>query len=314
MDIPLCSSVVVGPWSVYSCKTSNLNDRCLVIKDCRHESPSTICLHHLCKQARAVMMNSSSSSLFTCEHVKTIESAVQPEKRYFDLPDLQGYKCGDTVRSDLLRLGELSGNLPLAVKVSPLMFCVFGHVSSNNPAGYCHVKVQEDALKCYSKDCKTFVAKAKQNKAKNICIHVHVLISLGIISDETVEKTTSIAASASRSMESTSSATVSACASGSMESTPSGLQSASASGSMEATSSSAESGPMSTNSTDNSLDTVSRLSTVQLNMKRSLPLQIPSAVIGQAHSMDIKGWPPSLSPPLIIYQLLFLLNKHRHAK
>ena len=31
-------------------------------------------------------------------------------------------------------------------------------------------------------------------------------------------------------------------------------------------------------------------------MKRSLPLQIPSAVIGQAHSMDIKGWPPSLSP------------------
>ena len=262
-----------------------------------------------------MMVNSSSSSLFTCEHVKTIEAAVQPEKRYFDLPDLQGYKCGDTVRSDLLRLGELSGNLPLAVKVSPLMFCVFGHVSSNNPAGYCHVKVQEDALKCYSKDCKTFVAKAKQNKAKNICMHVHVLISLGIISNETFEKTKSITASASRSamestspapesasasgsMESISSSRVSASACGSMESTPSGLHSASASGSMESTSSSAESGPwpISTSSTDNSLDTVSRVSTVQLNMKRSLPLQIPSAVIGQAHSMDIKGWPPSLSP------------------
>ena len=254
MEIPLCTSVTVGPWSFYSCKTSNHDDRCLVIKDCRYDSPSTICLHNLCKQARAVRVNSSSSSLFTCEHVKTIESAVQPEKRYFDLPDLQGYKCGDTVRSDLLRLGELSGNLPLAVKVSPLMFCVFGHVSSNNPAGYCHVKVQEDALKCYSNGCKTFVAKAKQNKAKNICIHVHVLISLGIISNETFEKTTSIAASASRSMESTSSAT----------------ESASASASMESTSSSTESGPISTNSTDNSLDTVSRLSTVQLNMKRSL--------------------------------------------
>ena len=180
----------------------------------------------------------------------------------------------------MLRLRELSGNLPLAVKVSPLMFCVFGHVSSNNPAGYCHVKVQEDALRCCSKDCKTFVAKAKQNKAKNICIHVHVLISLGIISNETFEKTTSIAASASRSMESTSSAT----------------ESASASASMESTSSSTESGPISTNSTGNSLDTVSRLSTVQLNLKRSLPLQIPSAVIGQAHSMHIKGWPLSLHP------------------
>ena len=97
MDIPLSTSVVVGLWSVYSCKTSNHDDRCLVIKDCRSDSPSTICLHHLCKQARAVMVNSSSYSLFTCEHVKTIESAVQPQKQYFDFPDLQGYQCGDTI-------------------------------------------------------------------------------------------------------------------------------------------------------------------------------------------------------------------------
>ena len=175
MDIPLCTSVTVGPWKFYSCKTRNHDDRCLVIKDCRYDSPSTICLHHLCKQARAVMVNSSSLSLFTCEHVKTIESAVQPEKQYFDFPDLQGYQCGDTMRSDLLRLKELSGNLPLAVKVSPLMFCVFGHVSSNNPTGYCHVKVHEDALRCCSKDCKTFVAKAKQNKAKNIS-HTRIIM------------------------------------------------------------------------------------------------------------------------------------------
>ena len=97
-------------------------------------------------------------------------------------------------------------------------------------------------------------------------------------------------------MESMSSSTESASASGSMESSPSAWESASASGSMESMSSSTESGPISRNSTYNSLDTGSRLSTVQLNMKRSLPLQIPSAVIGQAHSMDIKGWPPSLSP------------------
>ena len=97
MDIPFSTSVIVGPWSVYSCKTSNHDDRCLVIKDCRSDSPSTICLHHLCKQARAVLVNSSSYSLFTCEHVKTIESAVQPQKRYFDFPDLQGYQCDDTI-------------------------------------------------------------------------------------------------------------------------------------------------------------------------------------------------------------------------
>ena len=44
--------------------------------------------------------------LLLYSHVKTIESAVQPEKRYFDFPDLQWYQCGDTMRSDLLRLGS----------------------------------------------------------------------------------------------------------------------------------------------------------------------------------------------------------------
>ncbi|XP_068673208.1 HMG domain-containing protein 3-like [Montipora foliosa] len=50
---------------------------------------------------------------------------------------------------------------------------------------------------------------------------------------------------------------------------------------------------------DEPVDTVSRTSTVQLNMKRSLPLQIPTAVIQQAHFMDIKGWPPSLAPSCV---------------
>ena len=109
---------------------------------------STICLHHQCKQACAVIVNSNSSTLFTCEHVKTIESAIEPEKCYFDFPDLQGYQCGDTKKSDLLRLREL---VVLVVKVSPSMFCVFGHVLSNNPARYCHVKVQDDFLRCCSK-------------------------------------------------------------------------------------------------------------------------------------------------------------------
>ena len=132
MDIPLCTSVIVGPWSIYSCKTSNHDDRCLVIKDCRYDSPSTIWLHLLCKQARALMVNSSSSSLFKCEHVKTIASAVQPEKRYFDFPDLQGYQCGDTMRSDLLRLGATSTTLATSTALATLATCatLVGHIAA----------------------------------------------------------------------------------------------------------------------------------------------------------------------------------------
>ena len=47
MDISLCTSVIVGPWSIYSCKTSNHDDS-LVIKDCRYDSPSTIFAYTTC--------------------------------------------------------------------------------------------------------------------------------------------------------------------------------------------------------------------------------------------------------------------------
>ena len=99
---------------------------------------------------------------------------------------MQAYQGGETVKSEVLRLEGLSGDLPLAVQVSPKTFCVFGPVTANNPAGYCHVKVQDDSFRCCSKDCKTIVAKAKQLKAKNICIHVHILICLGVISSDKI--------------------------------------------------------------------------------------------------------------------------------
>ena len=50
---------------------------------------------------------------------------------------------------------------------------------------------------------------------------------------------------------------------------------------------------------DEPVDTVSSTSTVQLNMKRSLPIQIPTAVIQKAYFMDIKGWPPALAPSCV---------------
>ena len=82
MDIPLCSSIVVGPWSVYSCKTSTHDDRCLVIKDLTKDRPSVVCLSQKCKETRAVMVNSNASDLFTCEHIKSIESAVNPQNKF----------------------------------------------------------------------------------------------------------------------------------------------------------------------------------------------------------------------------------------
>ena len=139
------------------------------------------------------------------------------------------------------------------------------------------MKVQEDSFRCCSKDCKTIA---------NICIHVHILISLGLIhSDKIVSRSSPASTSTPASTSSSGAELIGANVVGSPHSE---IPSSSRAGSMAPTK------PNSTAS-DEPVDTVSRTSTVQLNMKRSLPLQIPTAVIQQAHFMDIKGWPPSLA-------------------
>ena len=97
----MSSSVVLGPWSVYSCKTSTHDDRCLVIKDLTKHSPSVVCLNRQCKETRAVMVNSNASDQFICEHLKTIESA-NPGKQFSCIPNLQGYQGDETVKRELV--------------------------------------------------------------------------------------------------------------------------------------------------------------------------------------------------------------------
>ena len=42
--------------------------------------------------------------------MKTIESAVQPEKRYFDFPDLQVYQCDEKDRGKSTKVKDESVN------------------------------------------------------------------------------------------------------------------------------------------------------------------------------------------------------------
>ena len=270
LDVPACTEVVSGPWSIYSCQTSTHDDRCLVIKDQRDGRLNVSCEHHDCKQKRAVMVNSSCSSDFTCPHVESIQSAAAPLSQHSSIPGLQEYKCSASVKENLVILQNSlsSSNLPLAVAVSPTMFCVYGQVTSNTPVGYCHVQVKDDSVRCCSKDCKTFFAKAKQHKAKSICLHVHILLSLGLLKTDNGTEADTILPSTS-------------------------LDSSASPSSLEVQGSSSAS--ISTND-DPALNSVSRISSISLNMKRSLPLHIPRAIIMQSHYMDVNGWPSSLAP------------------
>ena len=135
------------------------------------------------------MVNSNMPENFSCIHVEFVKEASPPLRNFSVIGDLGSYQCGDTINQQLVLVDQLTRDLPVAVQVSPSMFCVFGRATTNPPNGYCHVQVKNDSMKCFSKDCKAVVARAKQHKAKNICLHMHIFISLGLINSKT-HKTT----------------------------------------------------------------------------------------------------------------------------
>ena len=164
LEILLCCAVVIGSCSVYSCKTSTHDDRGLVVRDEREGETNVICLHSNCKQACAVMVNGNNAGEFRCPHTDSLNSPSMPTESYLHLCNLEQYQCRDLVKEELRRLESacVSSKLPLVVKVSPTMVCVFGAATTNATTGYCHVRVTRESLKCCSKDCKSKTAHGKE--------------------------------------------------------------------------------------------------------------------------------------------------------
>ena len=150
------------------------------------EENSLICHHHICKQKRAILVNSQKVAEFNCD-LEKIQDCTTPLK-VFEKCLVGGdssYPCDDSTKKSLCELATEceTMQIPIAVHVSSSMYCVFGGATANNPAGYSHVQVTDKDIKCCSKDCKGTIVKAKQQRAKKICMHIHVLLSLGILKD-----------------------------------------------------------------------------------------------------------------------------------
>ncbi len=62
---------------------------------------------------------------------------------------------------------------------------VYGKSTSSNPLGFCHVKQHSERWVCTGHDCRGMMSKAKQEKVKAMCIHLHVLACA--LSNETVD-------------------------------------------------------------------------------------------------------------------------------
>ena len=168
--------------SVYSVKTSTHDDRCIVV--C--EEALSMCQHHLCKQNRAIHINSQKVANFSCQHLDTTRDCTTPLQVFNMIPDeiITSYVCDHNTKKSLEEVAAASRaqSFPIAVHVSLTMNCVFGMGTTNNTVGYCHVKVTDKEMKCCSKDCKGML-KSKQQKCRKLCIHLHVLLALGIFKE-----------------------------------------------------------------------------------------------------------------------------------
>ena len=143
---PKCTSVFLdASLQIYSCNTSSHDNRCLVIIDSK--KATVICHLPKCKESRAIMVNSNMPENFSCIHVESVKEASPPLRNFSVIGDLGSYQCGDTINQQLVLVDQLTRDLPVAVQVSPSMFCVFGRATTNTPNGYCHVQVKNDSRK-----------------------------------------------------------------------------------------------------------------------------------------------------------------------
>ena len=135
--------------SINSTNTSMHDDRCLVIK----QEKSLMCHNNICKQKRAIHINSQNVENCNCNHLEKIQECTTPLNVFQKLLDWL-YPCDENTRASLNQLAaeyEETGS-PVAVHVSPTMYCVFGRATANDAPGYHHVHVTDIKIKCCSKD------------------------------------------------------------------------------------------------------------------------------------------------------------------
>jgi hypothetical protein len=91
------------------------DDWCLVIK----QDISLMCHHNICKQKRAIHINSQKVEDFNCSHLEKIQECTTPLKTFQKLLD-ELYPCDENTRASLNELAadcEETG-FPVAVNVS----------------------------------------------------------------------------------------------------------------------------------------------------------------------------------------------------
>lgn len=125
-------------------------------------------------------MSLGKAERFACKHADQVKKGNVSKALDTWTPkwiDIDQYEAGQTIQAEIKKVVDgLEPNLPAVFTVCEDRFLVYGPPTSTNTMGYSHVRKEEKALFCVSKDCKGCVARCKSEKQTNICIHIHLLL------------------------------------------------------------------------------------------------------------------------------------------
>ena len=115
---------------------------------------------------------------FTCQHIKQVPDSVHVLDMFnLTAAKIATYPCDAPTKSILYNISIPLGR-EAVYKVSSCTYVVYGPPSATNTLGFCHIKVEntKKAGTAFHKcSCKGFVSKAKQEKSRALCVHLHVL-------------------------------------------------------------------------------------------------------------------------------------------
>ena len=123
-------------------------------------------------------MSSDRAMEFTCQQIKQVPDSIRILEMFnLTAAKIAAYPCDAPTKSIVYNISIPLG-LEAVYKVSSRTYVVYGPPSATNTLGFCRIKVEntKKAGTAFHKcSCKGFVSKAKQEKSRALCVHLHVL-------------------------------------------------------------------------------------------------------------------------------------------
>ncbi|KAJ7339476.1 high mobility group [Desmophyllum pertusum] len=208
----------------------------------------------------------ASTTSFSCAHTDALQSFSDPSSaKNMTHEDIAMYKCDNSTRDLLLGINPPQ-DFRHVVQISEHCYAVFTVPSTVNPTGYCHIHRQQAGhWLCSNQTCNKKTGNSKQIKSKKICLHQHVLFCILKLS---------------------------------LPDIPKGVQVPSTSSSSSDVATTVQSSFLNPehSSTSSATPSVSRMSTIQLNLRRSIPYPVPQEFFRAHWNHNLQNWPDCFVP------------------